>query len=65
MASGLRAQRRPGRDGQDPGRSQGFQGTYGSPQITADLHDAGVRVSVNTFAAIMAELGVEGGVPAF
>ncbi len=36
------------------------QGTYGSPRIAADLHDAGVAVSVNTVASRMAALGVEG-----
>ena len=34
------------------------RGTYGSPRITADLRDAGWRVSQNTVAAIMTELGL-------
>jgi putative transposase len=34
------------------------RGTYGSPRITADLRDAGWRVSVNTVAAVMRELGL-------
>ena len=34
------------------------RGTYGSPRITADLHEAGWRVSTNTVAAIMREQGL-------
>ena len=34
------------------------RGTYGSPRITADLRDAGWRVSKNTVAAVMAEQGL-------
>ena len=35
-------------------------GTYGSPRITADLWEHGDRVSVNTVAKIMVDLGIEG-----
>jgi transposase InsO family protein len=34
------------------------RGTYGSPRITADLREAGWKVSKNTVAAIMAEQGL-------
>jgi putative transposase len=34
------------------------RGTYGSPRITADLHEAGWRVSENTVAGIMREQGL-------
>ena len=34
------------------------KGKRGSPMITADLHDAGWRVSKNTVAVVMAEMGL-------
>jgi putative transposase len=34
------------------------EGKYGSPRITADLRDAGWRVSANTVACLMRELGL-------
>jgi putative transposase len=34
------------------------RGTYGSPRITADLHEAGWRVSKNTVATLMREQGL-------
>jgi putative transposase len=36
------------------------RGTYGSPRVTADLHEAGERVSHNTVAARMGSLGIVG-----
>ena len=36
----------------------GHKGKRGSPMITADLHDAGWRVSKNTVAGLMAEMGL-------
>jgi len=35
-------------------------GTYGSPRVTTDLHDAGEREGRNTVAARMASLGIVG-----
>ena len=37
---------------------EAHKGKYGSPRITADLHDAGWRVSKNTVAALMTEMGL-------
>jgi putative transposase len=35
------------------------QGRYGAPRITADLREAGVRVSENTVAALLREQGLQ------
>ena len=37
---------------------EAHKGKRGSPMITADLHEAGWRVSKNTVAALMAEMGL-------
>jgi len=37
---------------------EAHRGTYGSPRITADLREAGWRVSENTVAAVMREQGL-------
>ena len=36
------------------------RGTYGSPRVSTDLHEAGERVSHNTVAVRMASLGIVG-----
>ncbi|MEU6724739.1 transposase [Nonomuraea wenchangensis] len=41
-------------------RDRAASGTYGSPQVLRDLREAGWRVSENTVAARMAQLGLAG-----
>jgi transposase InsO family protein len=53
-----RQRRRAGLDAEITRSFEASGGTYGSPRITRDLHEAGWRVSVNTVAARMAELGL-------
>ena len=52
--------RRADLDAKIIGFHQASKGTYGSPRITTDLHEAGERVSRNTVAARMAGLGIVG-----
>lgn len=54
----MRRQRRDRLDEAIAARFAASAGTYGSPRITRDLHEQGWRVSVNTVAARMAELGL-------
>jgi putative transposase len=53
-----RRQRQDRLDAAIAARFHASAGTYGSPRITRDLHQEGWRVSVNTVAARMAELGL-------
>jgi putative transposase len=54
-ASGPRAQRRQQLRAEVARLFARHEGKYGSPRITADLRDAGWRVSGNTVAKLMAE----------
>ena len=53
-----RAVRRERLKAEIAGLFAGHKGNRGSPMITADLHDLGWRVSKNTIAALMAEMGL-------
>ena len=55
---GPRAQRRDRLKAEVARLFKMHEGKYGSPRITADLRDAGWRVSENTVAALMRELGL-------
>jgi putative transposase len=57
-APGPRAQRRDRLKAEVGRLFTVHQGKYGSPRITADLREAGWRVSENTVAALMRELGL-------
>jgi putative transposase len=58
-----REQRRTQLDAEIKRLFEASGGTYGSPRITQDLHEAGWRVSENTVAKRMAELGLAGRAP--
>ena len=58
--AGAAGQRRDDLDAMILAHHKESKGTYGSPRIAADLHEAGVAVSVNTVAARMSALGIEG-----
>ena len=53
-----RAVRRERLKAEIAGLFAGHKGNRGPPMITADLHDLGWRVSKNTVAALMAEMGL-------
>ncbi|WP_329089135.1 IS3 family transposase [Streptosporangium sp. NBC_01469] len=57
-APSARRQRRTELDTAIEAKFVALGGTYGSPRITRDLHEKGWRVSANTVAARMAELGL-------
>ncbi|MFD8533121.1 IS3 family transposase [Streptosporangium canum] len=57
---GPRRQRREDLDAAIAAAFEASGATYGSPRITRDLHEHGWRVSANTVAARMAELGLAG-----
>jgi putative transposase len=58
-----REQRRARLDGEIKRLFAASGGTYGSPRITQDLHAEGWKVSANTVAARMVELGLAGRPP--
>ncbi|MEV2273409.1 IS3 family transposase [Nonomuraea africana] len=58
-----RQQRRADLDAVIEAKFTASGGTYGSPRITRDLHEAGWRISENTVARRMAELGLAGRAP--
>jgi putative transposase len=52
--------RRADLDAQVIASHKALGGTYGSPRVTSDLHEAGLAVSENTVAARMVALGIVG-----